>query len=102
MNKEDLKKAIDIVSGIEVHSEAEAIAKETLISYIELKDKVIDEAMEYFIEDCPYSIAFKDEEEYKKVQNLCNCENCQDDYKKCWLKYFENEILERGKNVNSK
>ena len=35
MDKEELKKAIDIVAGIEVHSEAEAIAKEELMSYVE-------------------------------------------------------------------
>ena len=35
MNEEELKKAIDIVAGIEVHSEAEAIAKEELMSYVE-------------------------------------------------------------------
>ena len=35
MNEEELKKVIDIVAGIEVHSEAEAIAKEELMSYAE-------------------------------------------------------------------
>ena len=35
MSEKELKKTIDIVSGIEVNSEAEAIAKETLISYVE-------------------------------------------------------------------
>ena len=35
MSEEELKKTIDIVAGIEVHSETEATAKEELISYVE-------------------------------------------------------------------
>ena len=35
MSEEELKKTINIVAGIEVHSETEATAKEELISYVE-------------------------------------------------------------------
>lgn len=58
---------------------------------LEEKEKLIDEVFNYVCEDCPYSVAWKDDEEYKKVYKLCDCKNCQEDYKKCWLKYLENE-----------
>ena len=98
MNEEEilLDNLLKIINGIDWKKIINYV--KNLQHQLEEKDKIIDEAMEYFIEDCPYSVAFKNEEEYKKVQKLCNCENCQDDYKKCWLKYLENEILERGKN----
>ena len=53
---------------------------------LEEKDKLIDEILNYpfFISDCPYSLIGDG-----FVQELCDCDNCQDDYKKCWLKYFE-------------
>ena len=59
------------------------------------KDKIIDEILNhpFFTNECPYSSIGDG-----FVQELCDCDNCQEDYKKCWIKYFKNEILERGKN----
>ena len=63
---------------------------------LEEKDKVIDEILndDWYKDECPIELedfTEKDEQEFK-------CEHCHDDYKKCWLKYFESKILERGKN----
>ena len=62
---------------------------------LEEKDKVINEILNhpFFTNECPYSSIGDG-----FVQELCDCDNCQEDYKKCWIKYFKNEILERGKN----
>lgn len=49
---------------------------------------VIEEILNsaYFNDDCPYS--FIDD---SWLQELCDCDNCQDTYKECWLKYFKNK-----------
>lgn len=63
---------------------------------LELKDKIIDEIADFasFNDYCPYECFYDEkQDECNKVKKLCNCENCKkDDSKKCWLKYFENEI----------
>ena len=72
---------------------------ETVLHQLEEKDKVIDVMLDYISnDDCPASVCWLNENFNNEIKKLCNCENCQDDYKKCWLKYFENEILERSKN----
>ena len=71
------------------------IIDEYLKHQLEEKDKVIDEILNhpFFTSECPCSSIGDG-----FVQELCDCDNCQEDYKKCWIKYFKNEILERGKN----
>lgn len=69
---------------------------------VEEKDKeidrlnnIIDTMLEFsfFKEECPLNFGFGDEKE-EKAQDVfyeddyCE-ENCNDIYKKCWLKYFE-------------
>ncbi len=63
---------------------------------LEEKDKIIDEILNdsWYTDECPIELSDFTKNDEKKF----NCENCQNDYKKCWLKYFENRILERGKN----
>lgn len=70
-------------------------------SYEELENKInrlnniIDTILEFnfFKEECPLNFSFEDEKE-EKAQDVfyeddyCE-ENCNDIYKKCWLKYFE-------------
>ncbi len=58
----------------------------------------------FFKEECPLNFGFSDENE-EKSQNVFYeddyCEkNCNDVYKKCWLKYFERlqKLKEGGKN----
>ena len=60
---------------------------------LEEKDKVIDEILNdsWYTDECPIEL----EDFTKESEKEFNCDNCQDDYKKCWLKYFENKILER-------
>lgn len=50
MSEEELKKTIDIVASIEVHSEAEATAKEELISYIEQLEKELNDSNRIAVE----------------------------------------------------
>ena len=57
----------------------------------------------FFKEECPLNFGFSDKNE-EKSQNVFYeddyCEkNCNDEYKKCWLKYFERlqELKEEGK-----
>ncbi len=63
---------------------------------LEEKDKIFDEIIDStFYTCCPYEIFYDEEEkECNKVKKICDCDNCKDDYKKCWLKYFENKIEE--------
>lgn len=57
----------------------------------------------FFKEECPLNFGFSDKNE-KKSQDVFYeddyCEkNCNDEYKKCWLKYFERlqELKKEGK-----
>ena len=71
----------------------------SLQQQLEEKDKVIYEMLDFISnDDCPASVCWLDENFNNEIKKLCDCDNCQDYYKKCWLKYFKNEILERGKN----
>ena len=62
---------------------------------IERLNNIIDTMLEFsfFKEECPLNFGFGDEKE-EKAQDVfyeddyCE-ENCNDIYKKCWLKYFE-------------
>lgn len=56
----------------------------------------------FFKEECPLNFSYQGECNEEKAQNVfyeddyCE-ENCNDDYKKCWLKYFEKlQELKRG------
>ena len=72
----------------------------------QLKD-LIDTILNFsfFKEECPLNFSFEDNSKEDKAQDVFYedeyCENaCNDDYRKCWLKYFEKmQELERdGKN----
>ena len=62
---------------------------------IDRLNNIIDTMLEFsfFKEECPLNFGFGDEKE-EKAQDVfyeddyCE-ENCNDIYKKCWLKYFE-------------
>lgn len=77
--------------------------REEIEDLIHVKNKVIkeletmvDTILEepWFTEECPLSCAPEGEIE-NRIIDICGCnnygENC-DDYKKCWLKYFERKI----------
>ena len=62
---------------------------------IERLNNIIDTILEFsfFKEECPLNFGFGDKKEEKAQDvfyedNYCE-ENCNDIYKKCWLKYFE-------------
>lgn len=56
----------------------------------------------FFKEECPLNFGFEDNSKEDKAQNIFYndeyCENnCNDNYKDCWLKYFkELQELEKG------
>ena len=56
-----------------------------------------------FKEECPLNFSFEDNSKEDKAQDVFYedeyCENaCNDDYRKCWLKYLEKmQELERGR-----
>ena len=68
-------------------------------------NNIIDTMLEFsfFKEECPLNFGFGDEKE-EKAQDVfyeddyCE-ENCNDIYKKCWMKYFEKlqELKENNK-----
>ena len=74
----------------------------------QLKD-LIDTILNFsfFKEECPLNFSFEDNSKEDKAQDVFYedeyCENaCNDDYRKCWLKYFEKmQELERG-GINEK
>ena len=69
---------------------------------LEEKQKIIDEIFNHdycFPYECPLE-AINNDDIQDIIERICNCDNCQDNHKECWLKYFENEILARGKNEN--
>lgn len=69
-------------------------SKDIILEYDRLNN-IIDTILEFsfFKEECPLNFGFGDEKE-EKAQDVfyeddyCE-ENCNDIYKKCWLKYFE-------------
>ena len=111
MNKEDnetlkyFKKVYDELIEDEKYQKYSSLMNfyhkkiESLQHQLEEKDKIIDEILNdsWYTDECPIELdnfTKDDEREF-------DCEHCQNNYKKCWLKYFENQILERGKNENS-
>lgn len=60
----------------------------------------------FFKEECPLNFSFEDNSKEDEAQNIFYsdeyCENaCNDDYRKCWLKYFEKmQELEQGSDSN--
>ena len=66
-----------------------------IIEELDRLNNIIDTMLEFsfFKEECPLNFGFGDEKE-EKAQDVfyeddyCE-ENCNDIYKKCWLKYFE-------------
>lgn len=61
---------------------------------------------EFFKNECPLNLGFEKDTNEDKAQDVFYedeyCENnCNDDYRKCWLKYFEKmQELEQGSDSN--
>lgn len=67
----------------------------TMAEKEQLKDLIdIILAFPFFENECPLNIVFENDSKEEKAQNVFDkddyCENnCNDDYKDCWLKYFK-------------
>lgn len=77
-----------------------------IIKELDRLNNIIDTILEFnfFKEECPLNFGFGDEKEEKAQDafyedDYCE-ENCNDIYKKCWLKYFEKlQELKENNNV---
>jgi len=80
---------------------------QTYISIMEEKierlNNIINTILDFnfFKEECPLNFGYQEECDEEKAQDVFYekeyCENCNDDYKKCWLKYF-NRLQELKEN----
>lgn len=74
----------------------------TLLDYIitlqeenERLNNIINTILDFnlFKDECPLCLGYLGKCDEEKAQDVFYeeeyCENCSDDYKKCWLKYFE-------------
>ena len=82
-------------------------ARETLCEeYEQLINTILN--FDFFKEECPLNFKFEDNSKEDKAQNIFYndeyCENnCNDNYKDCWLKYFKELQKAKGdvKNENN-
>ena len=103
MNKEEFIGKLQMVyvgdrnAFDEIVEDNQKLKNEVVYSKVEIDrlNNIIDTMLEFsfFKEECPLNFGFGDEKE-EKAQDVfyeddyCE-ENCNDIYKKCWLKYFE-------------
>ena len=103
MNKEEFIGKLQMVyvgdrnAFDEIVEDNQKLKNELVYSKVEIDrlNNIIDTMLEFsfFKEECPLNFGFGDEKE-EKAQDVfyeddyCE-ENCNDIYKKCWLKYFE-------------
>ena len=103
MNKEEFIGKLQMVyvgdrnAFNEIVEDNQKLKNEVVYSKVEIDrlNSIIDTMLEFsfFKEECPLNFGFGDEKE-EKAQDVfyeddyCE-ENCNDIYKKCWLKYFE-------------
>ena len=81
----NLNKCLDVVKELEERDEE-----------IERLNNIINTMLDFnfFKEECPLNFGYTEKCDEEKAQdvfyedNYCE-ENCNDDYKKCWLKYFK-------------
>ena len=103
MNKEEFIGKLQMVyvgdrnAFNEIVEDNQKLKNEVVYSKVEIDrlNSIIDTMLEFsfFKEECPLNFGFGDEKE-EKAQDVfyeddyCE-ENCNDIYKKCWMKYFE-------------
>ena len=113
MNKEEFIGKLQMVyvgdrnAFDEIVEDNQKLKNEVVYSKVEIErlNNIIDTILEFsfFKEECPLNFGFGEEKE-EKAQDVfyeddyCE-ENCNDIYKKCWLKYFEKlqELKENNK-----
>ena len=93
------EKIVDYVSNLEQalnennKLKIQISARETLCEeYEQLINTILN--FSFFKEECPLNFGFEDNSKENKAQNIFYtdeyCENnCHDNYKDCWLKYFK-------------
>ena len=80
-----------------------------LLKEIERLNNIINAMLDFnlFKEECPLNFGYTEKCDEEKAQDVfyeddyCE-ENCNDDYKKCWLKYFERLQELKGSDSNVK
>ena len=100
MNKEEIKIITlgDIFRNLETEEQAFEFLK--YIKNLQQENKQLKDLIDtiltfsFFKEECPLNFAFEDNSKEDEAQNIFYsddyCENnCNDDYTKCWLKYFK-------------
>lgn len=96
MTKEELKKTIDIVTGIDIHSEAEATAKEELMSYAEQLQQENENLKEKLdISEINYDIIYG---YFAQINKLLGTELCEEVLNKIIQLQQENEELKKRLN----
>ena len=107
------EKIVDYVSNLEQalnennKLKIQISARETLCEeYEQLINTILN--FSFFKEECPLNFGFEDNSKEDKAQNIFYsdeyCENnCNDNYKDCWLKYFKELQKTKGdvKNENN-
>ena len=108
----------ELINGFEYVGNLTKYGKENIkyhVQRLQQKNKNLEQALDenkkiintilnfsFFKEECPLNFSFEDNSKEDKAQDVFYedeyCENaCNDDYRKCWLKYFEKmQELERG------
>lgn len=98
----ELEQALDENNKLKI----QISARETLCEeYEQLINTILN--FDFFKEECPLNFKFEDNSKEDKTQNIFYndeyCENnCNDNYKDCWLKYFKELQKAKGdvKNEN--
>lgn len=101
MNEAEIKQMIEQIGYQEFYRYFQEKTK--LITNLQEENqklvRVIDTILDFnfFKEECPLNFSFEDEKENKSLDVLYEdewCEtNCNDEYKRCWLRYF-NKLTE--------
>ena len=80
-----------------------------LLEEIERLNNIINTILDFnfFKEECPLNFGYTEKCDEEKAQDVFYeddyCEkNCNDEYKKCWLKYFERLQELKGSDSNVK
>ena len=100
--RNNLEQALDENNKLKI----QISARETLCEeYEQLINTILN--FSFFKEECPLNFSFEDNSKEDKAQNIFYndeyCENnCNDNYKDCWLKYFKELQKAKGdvKNEN--
>ena len=105
----DVQKLYDYTMNLQKENQQLKIqisARETLCEeYEQLINTILN--FDFFKEECPLNFSFEDNSKEDEAQNIFYndeyCENnCNDNYKDCWLKYFKKLQELQGSDSNEK